>query len=85
MLHVLAIPICGFLKSSSSNPTARNMAREGVCVSPSTMTDEYGRRLSVIVGPIVLFSGSVNFAGNYIKPVDFRVRLQQPTLQSRAL
>lgn len=36
MLQVEAIPTCGFLKSASLNPTARNMARLGACSTPST-------------------------------------------------
>ena len=31
MLQVEAIPTCGLEKSSSSNPTARNIALEGAC------------------------------------------------------
>src|SRR5699024_5928721 len=34
-LHVLAIPIIGFLKSSSSKPTARSIARFGDFIVPS--------------------------------------------------
>ena len=40
MLQVEAIPICGRLKSSSSKPTARSIARLGACASPSTTTRE---------------------------------------------
>ena len=40
MLHVEAMPICGRLKSSSENPTARSMARLGACSLPSTTTRE---------------------------------------------
>jgi len=40
MLQVDAIPICGFLKSSSLKPTARNMARLGARSVPSTTTEE---------------------------------------------
>src|SRR3984893_14736253 len=49
MLHgvrlpqVEATPICGLPKSSSPNPTARNMARAGACISPSTTTRECRR------------------------------------------
>ena len=41
ILHVEAIPTWGFLKSSDSKPTARNMALEGACSGPSTISDEY--------------------------------------------
>ena len=40
MLQVEAIPICGLEKSSSSNPTARNIALEGACSTPSTIIEE---------------------------------------------
>src|SRR5580700_5165904 len=43
LAQVEATPICGLLKSASSKPTARNMAREGVCFTPSTTTREYCR------------------------------------------
>lgn len=41
MLHVEAMPTCGFLKSSVVNPTALNMALEGALSDPSTILDEY--------------------------------------------
>jgi hypothetical protein len=43
MLQVDAIPICGFEKSASVKPTARNMARPGACSTPSTTIREYRR------------------------------------------
>ena len=36
MLQVEQIPICGFLKSSSLNPTARSIDLLGACSTPST-------------------------------------------------
>jgi hypothetical protein len=50
MLQVEAIPICGLEKSLSSNPTARNIALEGACSTPSTITEEYFLLLSDIIG-----------------------------------
>ena len=41
--QVEATPICGFWKSASWNPTARSMARDGVCFAPSTTSREYFR------------------------------------------
>src|ERR1700739_505151 len=41
--QVEATPICGRAKSSSRNPTARSMAREGACLAPSMTTREYSR------------------------------------------
>ena len=38
--QVEATPICGLAKSSSRKPTARSMARDGACLSPSTTTRE---------------------------------------------
>ena len=46
LLHVDAMPIWGFLKSSSVNPTARSMARLADLPMPSTTGAEYFRRLS---------------------------------------
>jgi hypothetical protein len=46
MLQVDAIPTCGFLKSSSSKPTACNIARLGAFAIPSTIIDENLRVLS---------------------------------------
>src|SRR3984885_13405255 len=49
MLHgvmfaqVEAMPICGLLKSASWKPTARNIAREGACLIPSTTSRELAR------------------------------------------
>ena len=40
MLQVDAMPICGFLKSASSKPTARSMERLGARSTPSTTCDE---------------------------------------------
>jgi hypothetical protein len=40
MLHVDAIPICGFLKSSILKPTACSMARLGARSMPSTTNEE---------------------------------------------
>ncbi len=40
VLPVDAMPICGFVKSASVKPTARNIARAGALVSPSTTRDE---------------------------------------------
>src|SRR5210317_93326 len=50
MLHVDAIPICGFLKSSSPNPTARSIARLGACSTPSTTSFEYLRLSLSVMG-----------------------------------
>jgi hypothetical protein len=36
LLHVDAMPTCGLSKSPSTKPTARSMARLGVCFTPST-------------------------------------------------
>src|SRR3954470_8727989 len=36
--QVEATPICGLPKSASWKPTARNIARDGVCFAPSTTT-----------------------------------------------
>src|SRR6266403_5814942 len=41
--QVEATPICGLSKSWSRKPTARNMARAGACVSPSTTRRECRR------------------------------------------
>src|SRR5580658_6521856 len=41
--HVEAIPICGLVKSASWNPTARNIARDGACFTPSTTRREFSR------------------------------------------
>jgi hypothetical protein len=41
--QVDAMPICGFWKSASWNPTARSIARDGVCLAPSTTSREYRR------------------------------------------
>ena len=41
MLQVEAIPTCGFKKSSSSKPTALNIALDGACSTPSTIFEEY--------------------------------------------
>ena len=49
MLQVLATPTWGFLKSASSKPTARSMARLGAWGTPSTMIEEYLRLSSLIV------------------------------------
>jgi hypothetical protein len=49
MLQVEAIPTCGLEKSSSSNPTARNIALDGACSTPSTITEEYFLLLSDIL------------------------------------
>jgi hypothetical protein len=43
MFQVDAMPTCGLAKSASVNPTARNMARLGACVRPSTTTRECRR------------------------------------------
>ena len=45
-----ATAICGFLKSSSVNPTARSIERAGARSSPSTTVEEWGRLfMSVMV------------------------------------
>src|SRR5690606_6787295 len=49
LLQVEAMPICGFLKSSSVKPTARSIARPGALLMPSTTSAEYLRRLSVVM------------------------------------
>ncbi|MFT5171764.1 MAG: hypothetical protein ACI9BD_001542, partial [Candidatus Marinamargulisbacteria bacterium] len=51
MLQVEATPIWGFLKSSSLNPTALNMAREAARSTPSTIFEEYGLFGSVMMAP----------------------------------
>jgi len=43
LAQVDATPICGFWKSASWNPTARNIARDGDCFAPSTTSREYFR------------------------------------------
>ena len=43
MLQVDAIPTWGFLKSASSNPTARSIERLGARSTPSTTNEEYWR------------------------------------------
>src|SRR5687767_9543347 len=43
LAQVEATPICGFWKSASWNPTARNMARDGDCLAPSTTSLENRR------------------------------------------
>src|SRR5690348_9448183 len=43
LAHVEATPICGFEKSASVKPTARNIAREAACLAPSTTRREYSR------------------------------------------
>src|SRR4051812_28543865 len=43
LLHVEAIPTCGFEKSSSLKPTARSIARAGALGAPSTATRELSR------------------------------------------
>ena len=40
ILHVEAIPTCGFSKSCVSNPTALSIALEGACSTPSTISEE---------------------------------------------
>ncbi|MNE93707.1 hypothetical protein D3C80_1915910 [compost metagenome] len=47
MAQVEAMPICGFLKSSSVKPTARSMARAGAASTPSMTWEEYLRRSSL--------------------------------------
>jgi len=47
MLQVEAIPTCGFLKSASSNPTARSIERLGARSTPSTTSDECLRGLGL--------------------------------------
>ncbi|MNC73229.1 hypothetical protein D3C75_1243920 [compost metagenome] len=47
MAQVEAMPICGFLKSSSVKPTARSMARAGAASTPSITSEEYLRRSSL--------------------------------------
>src|SRR5207302_4991731 len=51
--QVEATPICGRPKSSSRNPTARSMAREGACLAPSITIREYprGSMLFFMAGP----------------------------------
>ena len=41
LAHVEAMPICGFVKSASLNPVARNIAREGACFNPSTTSRKW--------------------------------------------
>jgi hypothetical protein len=43
LAQVEAMPICGLLKSASWKPTARNIAREGACLIPSTTSRELAR------------------------------------------
>src|SRR5260370_33548594 len=43
LLQVDAMPTCGLSKSASANPTARNIARLGVCFMPSTTTRDKRR------------------------------------------
>ena len=43
LLQVEAIPTCGLSKSASVKPTARSIARLGVCFTPSTTSREYLR------------------------------------------
>src|SRR5271154_1639830 len=58
LLHVEAMPTCGLSKSPSVNPTARNMARLGACLTPSTTRREYLRgSFSVFFGMTFLLSG----------------------------
>ena len=45
MLHVDAIPICGFLKSAFVKPTACSIARLGARSIPSTTKEENARLL----------------------------------------
>ncbi len=40
LLQVEAMPTCGFSKSASTKPTARSIARPGVCLTPSTTRRE---------------------------------------------
>ncbi len=40
LLQVDAMPTCGLSKSASANPTARSIARLGVCFTPSTTNRE---------------------------------------------
>src|ERR1700742_746824 len=49
LLQVDAMPTWGLWKSSSPNPTARSMARLGVCFTPSTTSREY-RLASTLAG-----------------------------------
>src|ERR1041384_2370213 len=58
LAHVEATPICGFAKSASWKPTARNIAREAACLTPSTTSFEYLRWSTcplffVIVAPLI--------------------------------
>ena len=50
MLQVEAMPICGFVKSASLNPTARSIARLGERSAPSTTRREYRRRCDPLIG-----------------------------------
>src|ERR1700692_4624743 len=43
LLQVDAMPTCGFSKSPSTKPTARNIARLGACFTPSTTMREKWR------------------------------------------
>src|SRR5438477_189083 len=51
MLHVLAIPICDFLKSSRLKPTACNIARLGARSTPSTTRPENSRWAVLVFTP----------------------------------
>src|SRR5689334_1644578 len=55
LAHVEATPICGFWKSASWKPTARSIARDGVCFAPSTTRREYCRASTPLLFFIVIF------------------------------
>src|SRR5882672_5514035 len=64
LLQVEAMPTWGLRKSSSTKPTARNMARLGDCLMPSTTRREYARGSGVLDLPfIILRSASSGMHG----------------------
>src|SRR5689334_11807117 len=72
LAQVEATPICGFWKSASWKPTARSIAREGVCFAPSTTRREYCRASTPLVFFVVIFavplSGGAHHAPHVRKP-----------------
>ena len=64
MLQVEAMPICGFLKSASSKPTALSIERLGARSTPSTTCDENLRGSGLLEE---VFLVAILSLGNWVK------------------
>jgi hypothetical protein len=60
------MPTCGLEKSASLNPTARSMARDGVCFGPSTTCRDQRRGSTSLPFFVILLIG-VLFAGGMLQ------------------